>query len=316
MRQPIYYANGVFAKGRRPEFSSELQKALPVTTGEARCHSVSYETINTGIVNALNYYLYYLDLYNEQGSLEDYYEGIQVQTLAFVAGMICSAEGCMLPDVLQEAYMRYKYGEEGDKAEQLDVFNKGLIEFAGCTEAPINGTFLRLREALSHLESVSEDGFLASIAEIAGELVRVLNSSEGNLRVGDARWNSSIQSAFDATEYRVETRRLSEVTEDGEEETETQVIVLNNEADSIRLSNLLHLTLGKDPNVDNTSDALTVIKAINGEGESFFYSSSNRKKDFLRNGEVLPCDCPVLYTDYLVRDAQGNPLEQRLELYD
>lgn len=112
----------------------------------------------------------------------------------------------------REAYLQYKYGE-GDQTKQLDVFNKGLIEFAGCMEAPINGMFLRLQEALSHLESVSEDGFLAS------------------------------------------------------------------------------------------------------KGESFFYSS-NRKKDFLRNGEVLPCDCPVLYTDYFVRDAQGDPSERLLELYD
>ncbi|MDO4316938.1 MAG: hypothetical protein Q4C48_01905 [Lachnospiraceae bacterium] len=313
MRQPIYYANGAFVKGRRPEFSSELLKALPVRTGEARCHSVSYETINMGIVNALNYYLHYVDFYGAQGSLQDYYEGIWVQTLAFAAGMICSVEGCILPDDLLQAYLQYKYGE-GDQAEQLDVFNRGLIEFAGCMEAPINGTFLRLQEALSHLESVSEDGFLASLAEIAGELVGALNSCKNNLRAGDARWNSSIQSAFDAAEYRVETRRLSVGTEDGEEEV--QVIVLNNEADSIRLSNLLHLTLGKDPNVDNTSDALTVIKAINGKGESFFYSSSNRKKDFLRNGEVQPCDCPVLYTDYFVRDAQGDPSERLLELYD
>lgn len=69
MGQPIYYANGAFAKGRRPEFSSELLKALPVRTGEARCHSVSYETIDMGIVNALNYYLHYVDFYSAQGSL-------------------------------------------------------------------------------------------------------------------------------------------------------------------------------------------------------------------------------------------------------
>lgn len=291
----ICYANGKFVKGRRPKFTSDIINGLPVASGQARCHSISYETIATGVTNALNYFVYYNDLGISQDEDISYFSHVYYQALSFIAGMIVSVYAIPLNGNTLKAYQIYKYQDSGDKDAPLFEFNQTLSAAVLNLRDCVSEKFKNLAESMSTNAGTPDpfnDNFYNNVALYAHELIVALNSVANNLRIGNAKWNSSAQGAFDATEFKITDKGM-----------------LLGKSDSIRIANLIHLTLGQHYVVPNTEDGLTFVTALTSDGQPIIYSSDNRASDFVRECHVNPLQLSVIYTNYLSPNCEIKEIE-------
>lgn len=166
---------GLFVStGIRPEFIPDdkpFQKhpKIPPGTHTDICHSISFYTITTGIVNALNFYIKY------RGT------GSQINALNYIAGMIVS----VLTIPMDKAESCYDWVVS-------NIDSPVLIPYRSCLEY--------LDTAISNYpcdDDFINHSVLNCIATKASEIVRLLNSEKSNLRPGYKKWNRSLQSAYD-----------------------------------------------------------------------------------------------------------------------
>lgn len=281
----IYYASNTFCEGERPNFTQTLLNSMYVDEGEARCHSISYKTIVTGVLNSLRYFQYYRERrYN--------FDSTAWQSLAYIAGMVYSVCCMRLPDDLLALYNTCR---QTLSHNDIDRFNQVLVNRAiADTQASFSGistAFRALTETIGR-QNQNDNIYYGGIAASADNLVVELNSCCANLRVGSAAWNSSIQDSFDMTSPESGTKPNS---------------VILQEDDSVRISNLLQLTLGRHIEVPNTQNALTFLSAQTFNGQAIKYSSDNRTVKFLRSGEVIECNLSFYYYNYFAGEMQIIP---------
>lgn len=144
-----------------PEISSEIDTDI--------CHSISFYTITTGIVNALNFYIKYRGTGNQINAL-NYIAGMIVSVLTIPIGKVESCYDWVVDNINSSELIPYK-----SCLEYLDTAIKNF---------PCNDDFIN--------QSV-----LHCITTKASEIVRLLNSEKNNLRPGYKKWNRSLQSAYD-----------------------------------------------------------------------------------------------------------------------
>lgn len=277
----IYYANNTFFEGERPDFTDTLRYSMPVNEGEARCHSISYKTIVTGVLNALRYFQYYRERRYD-------FESTAWQSLSYIAGMVYSVCCMRLPDDLLALYNTC---QETHSHNDIDRFNQVLVNRAiADTQASFSGistAFRALAETIVK-QNQNDNIYYGSIAASADNLVAELNSCRANLRVGSEKWNSSIQDSFDMT---------------NPASGKTAYTVILQPDDSVRISNLLQLTLGSHDEVPETQNALTFLSAQTFNGQAIKYSSDNRTVEFLRSGEIIECELSFYYYNYFADNA-------------
>lgn len=289
----IYYASNTFCEGERPDFTQTLLNSMHVDEGEARCHSISYKTIVTGVLNALRYFQYYRERRYD-------FDSTAWQSLAYIAGMVYSVCCMRLPDDLLALYNTCRQTRSHN---DIDRFNQVLVNRAiADTQASFSGistAFRALTETIGR-QNQNDNIYYGGIAASAHNLVVELNSCRANLRVGSAAWNSSIQDSFDMTSPRLVERTIPE-------SGEVIYSVILQPDDSVRVSNLLQLTLGRHVEVPNTQNALTFLSAKTLNGEVIKYSSDNRTVEFLRSGEVIECVLSFNYYNYFADNEQNIP---------
>ncbi|MFF9479456.1 DUF4157 domain-containing protein [Streptomyces sp. NPDC014733] len=154
---------GRLVKAGRHDFSTALQNAMPVGPGQARCHTVSYETITAGVMEAVNKCL----------NGED--------AVGYLYGMVDAV-----------------YPQGGNLLPHQRTLPTATQMAAVCrSEFKAAETAL---EALKKLFPKKGSGSAAQAAradELANDLIEALNNSPANLRLGDGSTNSSIQSGLD-----------------------------------------------------------------------------------------------------------------------
>ncbi|WP_405739297.1 DUF4157 domain-containing protein [Streptomyces sp. NBC_01525] len=154
---------GALVKAGRHDFSTGLQNAMPVGPGQARCHTVSYETITAGVMEAVNKCL------NGEDAV-GYLYGVVDAVYPKGGNLLVHQQG--LPT-----------------ATQLAAVCKTEFKAA---ETALN--------ALKKLFPKAGSGSAAQAAQadkLANDLIKALNNSPANLRLGDENTNSSIQSGLD-----------------------------------------------------------------------------------------------------------------------
>lgn len=278
----IYYESNTFCEGERPDFTKALVNSMPVSAGQARCHSISYKTIVTGVLNALRFFQYYRERRYD-------FDSTAWQSLSYIAGMVYAVCCMRLPDDL---IALYNTCQETHSHNHIDSFNQALVKRAIAdtqTLFPdISTAFVALADAISR-QNQNDNIYYGGIAENAHNLVVELNSCHANLRVGSAAWNSSIQDSFDMT---------------NPASGKTAYTLILQPDDSMRISNLLHLTLGRHNVVPKTQNALTFLSAQTFNGEAIKYSSDNRTVEFLESDKIIKCELSFYYYNYF---ADNNP---------
>lgn len=267
--------------GERPSF---IPSNLPYQPGgidephTCICHSISFYTIAQGIVNALN-----CSFINKAAAIN------------YIFGMIVSVLTIPVPN------------------DWVTFFSDGGFQFAPNSDMTTYQNFLsNIPEDYQQSVSKEEANFLFQytfnlepyvalmkkiedamnidcncqckyyyIAANASEIVRLLNSEKVNLRTGFSNWNSSTQSAYDPIRY---------IYDNG--------FLITSLCDSIRISNLIHFTLGKDENILNTEDALFFYSARDNQNTPFLYSSNN-PISFEGTADYSECKDPIYYYDYI-----------------
>lgn len=152
---------GLLVKGPRHDFSSTINKELPVAKGQSRNHTISYDTISNGVIDTVNQMIV-----NPTGH-------IGIKQIDGLIEAVFPAGGTTIrysknPNLVQEAADQYQ--------EAITARNKILkIMQAGPT--------------------TTQD--FTDLADAADSLIKAANNSPDNLRVGFADTNSSIQSAID-----------------------------------------------------------------------------------------------------------------------
>jgi hypothetical protein len=172
------------------------------------------------------------------------------------------------------------YGECGDfsgidkedKAEQLKQIVGRFI--VGKDEVSL--AFQKLRKIMGQ-KSMSE----IQVAKAANKLLYELNSCPNNLRPGDSSWNRSVKCAYDPSDWYYDAQK--------------NVFELSEE-DSIRLTNLLHFTMGEVKGVSNSENAVFFYTACGQNKEPLLYSSKN--SDMLSD-KYSESRIPIEYQDYV-----------------
>jgi|GEM_PF-5266644 lyzozyme M1 (1,4-beta-N-acetylmuramidase) len=275
--------------GIRPAFipNSEPMQPGSVTpfpnTDVDICHSISFYTIVTGILNALNYFKFY-----------EHQATDRAKSIIGIAGMIVSVKTEAIPATTQgvtpdpklcfdwvdakvnandPAYLSYK---------QSFIDLKNVI-FS--TDFPTNKDLIN--RCVYHFMAVK-----------ASEIVRLLNSEKKNLRLGYNKWNRSIGSAYDPINpvYNPALNRFE----------------ITNDNDCIRLSNLFSFTIGKCTTVDKkvipgTVDALyfytfCVPSKTPGNYVYKICSSNIPLTEWIEARNVSSCRFPIAYKNYFIKN--------------
>ncbi|MER7027454.1 DUF4157 domain-containing protein [Streptomyces ramulosus] len=163
VQRKVKATGGQLAKAGRHDFGSALKSAMPVGPGQARCHTVSYETITAGVLDAVNKCL----------NGED--------AVGYLYGLVDAV---------------YPKGEDL-------LPHQHTLPTAAQLAAVCKSEFKAAKTALGALKKLfpkAGSGSAAQAAQadaLANDLIKALNNSPANLRLGDENTNSSIQSGLD-----------------------------------------------------------------------------------------------------------------------
>lgn len=267
--------------GYRPDFipsDTPYQPGSVVTTTDVDvCHSISFYTIVTGIVNSLNYFQFYNDSDKRKN-------GIQ-----YIVGMIVSVLTVKV-DLMNTQSLSDWFAA---KAQTENTFQPYMNLLGSIYQAFSNPL---LSKDDSNINSTYTKTY---IAVKASEIVRLLNSERSNLRIGCSRWNRSVLSAYDPISAPFEVERDS--------------FVLKNERDSIRITNLLSFTIGGVDKEDSTPipgavDALFLYTYINpSTGEKQICSSNLPYNEWVSARNVAACIQNIIYSNYITNSDYYMP---------
>lgn len=164
--QPIasfgYDANELYVNTNgRFNFDSLIQRALPVTAGENRCHSVSYSSLCDGIASPIN---------------------------AYLSGTRTAAQVYTYLEELRKVVFINHTGTGADAA-----FYNGAIASIQQIHTLLSQNVPANFQANVNLQT--------ALTNLANRLLAQMNNSLKNLRIGSASWNQSIQEGFDPKEW-------------------------------------------------------------------------------------------------------------------
>lgn len=143
------------------------------------------------------------------------------------------------------------------------------------------------------------DSGMSFLAHQASQLLDLLNSEPANLKLGNKKWNNSLQDSYDC-EIMAQVSRQDPL-----------VLQLTSDNDCTQLSNLMNLTIGQVNNTPelscSTEDGLYMYACILGDsqtGLATVYTSSLPEQEFYAERSDLK-KCRIEYKDYF----QNNELK-------
>lgn len=145
------------------------------------------------------------------------------------------------------------------------------------------------------------DSGMSYLAQLANKLLDLLNSEPANLKLGNRKWNNSLQDSYDC-------ETISHVSS-----REPLVLQLTSANDCRQLSNLMNLTIGQITSTpalsSSTEDGLYMYACTLGDEDAGFetvYTSNLPEQAFQSERSDIK-NCQITYTDYL-QDNQQKPL--------
>ena len=276
--------------GRRPNFKFEIPN-VKFQDGSERvndkekdkdiCHSISFFTIATALVNALNLFKYKIKI-GEDNALECLKH--------FIAGTIVSVktERVYIGDGDScYTWISTMCGENEEYAKQhekyLELINEVVKAARFFSKQPKNFDVCR------------------TMAAKASEIASLLNSEPMNLRYGFGNWNRSIGKAYDPISC----------------DHNKAGILLTNTLDNIRITNLLNYTLGAEYNeeqIPGNEDALmffTCEVPDPKDSKKNIYQgichSDLPREWWMTAKKLIPCEYPIYNRNYLHCDENADP---------
>lgn len=194
-------------KSGRHDFSNALTAAMPVGPNQARCHTVSYEEITASVEHAVNEAL----------------AAANANPLAYLWGLVSAVfpTGAQLPAHHQNSPALAPVCASQYAAAQAALASLNTL----MSNPPVN------------FQTV------VSATAFANDLIRALNNSPANLRLGASNTNSSIQGGLDlapATQPRATLRRGTSLIDQTQPFTEHgyQTVPLASDTDVLRVDEL------------------------------------------------------------------------------
>lgn len=265
---------GFVLNGRRCDFTKDVLDSFPHRDGMDLCHGISFHCMAQGLVNAMNYYNFYIRQPDRERN------EIRAFTLQFITGMIISVKRMkMTDDQMKNFVLNGIMSDSGNLLDGYRPYLRGIFYW------------MKLLDSIQNIGDWVLEGHMQHCTYYVNHILDLLYNEKGNLDYGYAVWNRSLQDAFDpsAVDYK-----------DG-------TAILSSDQDGVAVTNLLTYTLGKSDEVDNTEDALFFYHA-EIDDTYILYSSRNDTALFHPTTEVGPCAEPILYTNYLTGNSEEIPM--------
>ena len=265
---------GLFVStGIRPEFIPDDKpfQEHPEISPESHtdiCHSISFYTITTGIVNALNFYIKY------RGT------GSQINALNYIAGMIVS----VLTIPMDKVESCYDWVVSNIDSPELIPY-RSCLEYldTAIKNFPCNDDFIN--------QSV-----LHCIATKASEIVRLLNSEKSNLRPGYKKWNRSLQSAYDPIAFELNSEYGFILTDGNDYIRITNLI-----------NYTIGSKIGEEK-IPGAFDALFFYTFKDDENNKYVYSSNLDENLWKSVSDFEECKEPIHCINPITNEAEKIPL--------
>lgn len=275
---------GFYLNGRKCDFTKDVMDSFPHRDAIDLCHGISFHCMAQGLVNAMNFYNFYI-----RSSEHDCSE-TQRMTLRFITGMIISVKRMKMNE--QEIHDFVLNGIMSDTGNLLDDYRPHLRGLIYSMEL-LDRTHQDAEWVQQGAEWVIET-HMHHCTYYVNHILDLLYNEKTNLDYGYSVWNRSLQDAFDASSY----------TYDGG----SGRFVLTNEQDCIAVTNLLKYTMGKADGLEQITDnALFFYMTVIGEN-AMLYSSRNDPGLFQPATAVGPCSVQIAYHDYLTNQLTDIPM--------
>lgn len=258
---------GFYLNGRKCDFTKDVMDSFPRRDANDLCHGISFHCMAQGLVNAMNYYNYYI---RSSGHVRNETRAI---TLRFVTGMIISVK-------------RMKMNEEEIRDFVVNGIKSDIGTLLDDYRPHLRGLMCSM-ELLDHTQESADwviETHMHHCTYYVNHILDLLYNEKTNLDYGYSVWNRSLQNAFDPSGY---------VYDDANKK-----VILTNEQDCIAVTNLLAYTLGKADEVEYTQNALFFYMTVIGEN-AMLYSSRNDPGLFQPATTVAPCDVKIAYHNYI-----------------
>lgn len=256
--------------GNRPDFipnNDPMQPFSVVTTSDVDiCHSISFYTIVTAVVNALNYFQCTKEI-----NCTEYIAGIIVSVLTDEVNLADGQSLCNWckanADAGNEKYMRY-IGLLKDIQEAVENF-------------PDNDLYRY---------------FLHFMAVKSSEIVRLLNSEKSNLRLGCSRWNRSVLAAYDPISFLFDEQDMCFILDN-----ENDRIRITN----LLAFTMGGCNKETGESIPGAFDALYFYTFINPSTSTTYICSSNLPySEWASAQDVSPCGYGIKYKNYITGEDE------------
>ncbi|MBS7009894.1 hypothetical protein [Anaerostipes sp.] len=267
---------GFYLNGRRCDFTKEVQDSFPHRDGMDLCHGISFHCMAQGLVNAINFYNYYIRQPDREPS------DTRAWTLRFITGMIISVKRMKMNE--QEIQDFIVNGIKSDTGNLLNDYRSHLRKLM-CSMEWLDQT--------QQVEDWVVEVHMHHCTYYINHILDLLYNEKENLDYGYSVWNRSLQDAFDPYEVQFNAAE--------------NTFLLESEQDGVAVTNLLAYTLGKSDELDNTENGLFFYTASN-ENEGTLYSSRNDPAIFQPATAVQPNTFQICYKNYLTGAIEAIPM--------
>lgn len=267
---------GFYLNGRKCDFTGNVLNSFPHRDGMDLCHGISFHCMAQGLVNAMNFYNFYIRQPNRNR------DETRAFTLRFITGMIISVKRMkMTEDEIQDFVLN---GVMSDSASLLEEYRPHLRGMLHC---------MQLLDQIQTVEAWMVEWHMEHCTYYVNHILDLLYNEKDNLDYGYSVWNRSLQDAFDPSGAAFDDA--------------SKRVILNSGQDCIAVTNLLTYTLGQADGLGNTENALFFYQATSGD-VSILYSSRNDTALFKPATAVDPCSVQIAYQNYLTGKLEDIPM--------
>lgn len=267
---------GFYLNGRKCDFTKDVMNSFPHRDANDLCHGISFHCMAQGLVNAMNFYNFYIRSSDHERS------ETRAMTLRFIIGMIISTKRMKMKE--EEIQNFVVNGIKSDTGSLLNDYRPHL-----------RGLMYSM-ELLDQTQQAAEwviETHMHHCTYYVNHILDLLYNEKTNLDYGYTVWNRSLQDAFDASACNYDRA--------------SQRFVITNEQDCIAVSNLLTYTLGEADGLENTENALFFYMTVIGEN-AMLYSSRNDPGLFQPATAVGPCSVQISYYNYITNQMEDIPM--------
>lgn len=210
----LLYEEGKFTKNKRQEFLNKIKKEFDVKDEKisySRCHSVSYASIVSAIINIFN-----LVLDSKNGNIKLSYNDCINVAIQYLSGLVLAVKKYPL-------LLSNDYNSMSIQNNYSEIIGSNNVKLSFIKYAISKNLILKLIFRL--LNNPNDVDFIDHLLDYGNILVEKLNNCHMNLRVGPSKYNSAVHEYYDVISFKS--------CKDG--------IIIDNEMDCCALSHVKHI---------------------------------------------------------------------------